>query len=129
MPVIAFFGFVSTAKGHRLLVSAVPTINRNSFASKLISQFIGLIDISFCNVFGEVYGLADRCVAVLLKDGLHANMPFRADIVGTFEDFTNLEGYFRYFLNAAISGDLTFELFIVKTTFFSYVFENRIYLQ
>lgn len=72
------------------MCAAVAAVDCNSFAAELIGQFIGFIDGGGGCVFREVYGFADRGVAVLLEGGLHFNMPFGLDIIGTFENFAYL---------------------------------------
>ena len=68
-------GWVST-KCHWLVCPAFSTIYRNSFAAKTIRKSICLIDAGGPGLFGEIDGLADGGVAVLLKGGLHPDMPF-----------------------------------------------------
>ncbi len=68
------------------MAAAVSAINRNSFTAKLICQFVGLIDSGDGGLFAEIYGLADRCVTVLLKGSLHPDMPLWLDVVGAPED-------------------------------------------
>jgi len=107
----------------------VPAVNRNSFAVKLIGQFIGLINGRNRRLFGEIYGLADRRVTVLLKCRLHPDMPLGPDIIRTSENSPNFGWNLRNVLNTACPGNLFFQLFAVKTVLFSYSFEDRIYLQ
>ncbi len=76
-------------------------VNRNSFATKLIRQFVGLVDIIYGAVFGEIDGLADRRVAVLLKGSLHSDVPFGGDVIGGFENFSDFFGDFGDFLDTA----------------------------
>jgi hypothetical protein len=95
----------------------------------MIGQFIGLIDRCNGGFLREIYGLADRCVAVPLKGGLHPNVPLRLDIVSTFENFAYFGWYLMDFLDAAGSGNLFFEFPAVKTFFFGYLSKNRVYLQ
>ena len=116
-------------KTHRLTVSAAAAINRNSFTAKAIGQFIGLIDRCNGSFLREIYGLADCCVTVPLKSCLHPNMPLGLNIVGTFEDFAYFGWDLRDFLNAAGFGNMFFQFFAVKTAFFGYLSENRVYLQ
>jgi len=91
------------------MLSAASAINRNSFAAKLIGQFVGLIDGGDCGLFAEVYRLADRSVAVLLEGRLHLNMPLRLDVVGAFEDFTDFGRDLGHFLDTAGFGYLIFQ--------------------
>ena len=114
---------------HWLAFSAVPAINRNSFTAKLIGQFVGLIDSGDGGLFAEIYGLADRCVTVLLEGRLHPNVPLRLDVVGAPEDVADFRGDLRDFLNTAGLGKLFFQLFAIEAAFFCYLFENLIYLQ
>ena len=111
------------------MASAVPAINRNPFTAKLIGQFVGLIDGGNGGLFAEIYGLADRCVAVLLENRLHFDMPFRLDVVGASENFPYAGGNPVDFLDTAGFGNLFFKLFAVKAGFLGYLLENRIYLQ
>ncbi len=116
-------------KAHWLSVPAVAAIDRNSFAAKLIGKSVGLIDSGHRSLFAEVYGLADRGVTVLLKSGLHSNVPFRLDIVGTFENFAESGVDCGDFLNTAGFGNLFFQLFAIKVTLLGHLFEDWIYLQ
>ena len=109
--------------------SAVSAINRNSFTAKLICQFVGLIDGGDGGLFAEIYGLTYRCIAVLLKGGLHPDMPLGLNIVGAFEDFPDFWRNLRDFLDTAGFGNLLFQLFAVKADFLGYLLENRVYLQ
>ena len=79
-------------KRHRLVGSAFSAVYRNSFAAKVIRKPIGLVHTGYIGLFGEVYRLAHRRVTVLLEAGLHTDMPFRGDIVGAFEDFSDFSG-------------------------------------
>ena len=88
-------------EAHWLLGSAVSAINCNSFTAQLVCQFVSFIDGCGGGIFREVYGFADRCIAVLLEGGLHFNVPFGLDIVSTFEDFPYFRGDLVDFLNTA----------------------------
>ena len=79
-------------KCHRLIGSAFPAVYRNSFAAKVIREPVGLVNAGGFGLFGEVYRLADGCVAVFLECGLHTNVPFGADVIGAFEDFADFSG-------------------------------------
>ena len=105
-------------KAHRLTDPAAAAINRNSFTAKAIGKFIGLIDRCNGGFFAEIYGLADCCITVPLKSGLHPNMPLRLNIVGTFEYFANFGRDLRDFLNAAGFGNLSFQPLGAKAAFF-----------
>ena len=85
------WGAVLTER-HRFIGSAFSAIYRNPFAAKAIREPIGLVYAGYFGLLGEVYRFAHRRVAVLLKPGLHTDMPFRADIVGAFEDFSDFGG-------------------------------------
>jgi len=106
-------GWVRLTKTHRLVFSAVLAINRNSFAAKTIGHFIGLIYRGNRRFFAEVYSLADRRIAMLLKSRLHPDVPLRLDIVCPTEDPAHIGGDTGYFLNTAGPGDLFYKLFAV----------------
>lgn len=83
---------VVLTKRHRLIGSAFSAVYRNSFATKVIREPVGFVNAGDFGLFGEVYRLADGCIAVLLECGLHTNVPFRADVIGAFEDFADFSG-------------------------------------
>ena len=85
-------GIALLTKRHRLIGSAFPAVYRNSFATKVIREPVGLVNAGYFGLFGEVYRLTDGCVAVLLECGLHTNVPFGADVVGAFENFADFSG-------------------------------------
>lgn len=114
-------------KSHWLTLSAVSAVNRNSFTAKLIGHFIGFIDIGCCGLVAEIYGLADRCVAVFLESHLHPNMPLGLNVVGTFEDLADFSWDSRVFLYAAGFGNLVLQFFGVKAVLLSCSLEDRIY--
>jgi len=116
-------------EGHWLVLSAVLAINGDSFATKSICQFIGLVNGGDGGLFAEVNGFADRCVAVLLKGGLHLNMPFGLNIVSGFEDPSYFGRDLGDFLYGAGFGNSLLKLFAVEALLFGYLFENRIYLE
>jgi len=88
-------------QAHGFVLAALAAVDGNSFAAKLIGQFVGLVDGGRGGFFTEIYGLADGCVAVLLKGCLHSHMPFGLDIVSAFEDFADFGGNFGVSLDAA----------------------------
>ena len=114
---------------HRLIGPAFSAIYRNSFAAKVIREPIGLVHAGCFGFFGEVYCLADGRVAVLLEAGLHADMPFRADVVGTFEDFADFSGNRGYCLNTAGLKGLAGNIFAANIPVCGNFAENRICLE
>ena len=115
-------------KAHWLSGTTVAAIDCNSFAAELIGQFVGFIDGCGGCIFREVYGFADRCVAVLLEGGLHFNVPFGLDIVSTFENFAYLGWDLGDLLDTSGFCNLILEYFVIEAGFQSDSFENGIYL-
>lgn len=67
--------------------AAVAAINCDALAAELVGQLVGFVDCGGVGIFPEVYCLADSGVTVLLKSGLHFDVPFGLYIVSAFEDF------------------------------------------
>ena len=111
------------------MLSAVSAVDGNTLTAELKGKFVCLIDVCCCGVFAEVYGLTDRCVAVLLEGSLHSDVPFGLDIIGAFEDLADFGWYLSHFLNTAGFGNLSFQFFAVESVLFSYLSEDRVSMQ
>lgn len=120
---------VALTKRHRLIRSAFSAVYRNSFAAKVIRETVGLVNAGGFGFFSEVYRLTDGCVAVLLECGLHANVPFRADVIGAFEDFADFSGNRRYCLNTAGLKGLAGNIFVENSPVCGNFAENRVCLE
>ena len=120
---------VALTKRHRLIRSAFSAVYRNSFAAKVIRETVGLVNAGGFGFFSEVYRLTDGCVAVLLECGLHTNVPFGADIIGTFEDFADFSGDRGYCLNTACLKRLPGYIFTANAPVCGNFTENRVCLE
>ena len=69
------------AGGEHLLVAPAVAIHRDALAVELVRQPVDLLDVLLGGVVGEVGGLGDRRVAVLLEGGLHPDVPLGRDVV------------------------------------------------
>ena len=114
---------------HRLIGPAFSAVYRNSFAAKMIREPIGIVHAGYIGLLGEVYRLAHRRVAVLLECGLHTDMPFGADVIGAFEDFSDFGGNRGYCLNAAGLKRLPGNIFAANTPVCGNFAENRVCLE
>ena len=110
----------------------VPSILYNSYnggPAPVVCHFVCLVDGGGGGIFPEVYGLADGGVAVLLKSGLHFDVPFGLYIVSAFEDFTYVWRDFFDVLDAAGFDNLLFKFFAVKAGLCGDLFEDGINLE
>ena len=65
-----------------LAVAAAVAIDRDAFATELVGELIGALDVVWCGVAPEVDGLADGGVDVALEGGLHPDVGGDVDFVG-----------------------------------------------
>ena len=73
---------------------------------------IDLIEIGFG---GEIDGFGDGGVAVVLEGGLHANVPFGSDVVGTDENAFDVVGDIVEVSEGAGLGDAADEVVVIET--------------
>ncbi len=108
---------------------AVPAVDCDSFAAKLICKLIGVFHVAGRGFFSEIYGFTYGGITVLLEGGLHTDVPFGLNIVGAFEDTPDFGRDFGKGLYAADFGDFLLQTVVVKPLFFSELFEDGIYLK
>src|SRR2546425_491150 len=69
-----------------LVLARAVAVHRDAFALELVRQEICLLHVVHRGLAWEVDRLRDGGVAPVLERGLHANVPFRCDVVGRRED-------------------------------------------
>ncbi len=84
---------LAVLQGHRLAGAATVAVDSDAFAVQLVGQVVNPLDVSNGGRAREIDGLADRGVAMLLKSGLHAHVPFRRNIVGAHKHPANVLGH------------------------------------
>jgi len=122
-------GQIRSFEGHRLTRSGASAIDCDALAAEAVGRFVGLFHGGAGCVFGEVYGLADGSVAMVLEGGLHFDVPIGPNIVCASENPADSRGDCRDSLNGAGFGDLPFKFLAVEAVFFSEFFEYGIYFE
>jgi len=102
-------GGLVRAGGHgveHLMVAAAVAVDGQSLAAQFIAQQVGGADILGAGVGRQVDGLADRGIdAAALEGALHADMLFRADILGGTKNILPKHRDFGMTDDRAAAGD------------------------
>src|SRR5581483_10303766 len=80
------------AQVEHLVLPAAVAVDGDALAARVVGQEVGLLHVGLGGVLGEVDGLADRGVHVLLEGRLHLHVPLGADVHGGGEDLLPLGG-------------------------------------
>src|ERR1051325_3943294 len=80
------------ARDEDLAVAAAVAVDRDAFATELVGELIGALDVLWSGVAPEVDGLADGGVDVALEGGLHPDVGGDVDFVGGGEHALDVIG-------------------------------------
>src|ERR1043165_9309960 len=90
------------ARDEDLAVAAAVAVDRDAFATELVGELIGALDVLWSGVAPEVDGLADGGVDVALEGGLHPDVGGDVDFVGGGEHALDVVGDVGAAANAAV---------------------------
>ena len=111
----AFGGALGGAGGKHLVVLAAVAVDGDALAVEFMRQVVDLAHVLLGGVVGQVDGLGDGVVGVLLEGGLHADVPLRGHVVGGHEDLLDIFGNALDVAQASLGGHGPHEFVGVET--------------
>src|SRR5262245_25214098 len=88
-----------------LAIATAVAVDRDAFATELVGELIGALDVLWRGVAPEVDGLADGGVDVALEGGLHPDVSCDRDFVGGGEHALDVVGDVGAAADAAVLDD------------------------